>query len=108
MKKLLNLLFLIPLFCLYSCGESKKIEKDYSSVDCPDYMDGWYEDGYVQGNLSKKDFDDKTSRDCQNGIETWNKLRVGRGWERMDVQNSSNLPYRDCFCKGFYEGYDNN
>ena len=105
MKKLT---LLISIFCIYSCGESKKIEKDYSSVDCSNYLlESWYKDGYEQGNLSKNDYNDNTFRDCQNGIEIWNKLRVGRGWVRMEIENTT-YSYRDCFCKGFYEGYDNN
>ena len=114
-----RLIFVLIIGVSISCNNQKKennnINKpedstvDYSVLDCSSYIvSGNYATGYEQGYLSKNDYDAKTNRDCENGIEVMNKLRRMSGIGEYYPTNVYEYKRKDCYCKGFYDGYDGN
>ena len=91
----------IGLFFIGCTGKTNPKVKDYSNVTCTGVIQQLdYENGYNQGYLSKNDYDDRTTRDCSNWFKVFVELRRTQGL------STDTLEKTDCFCGGFYDGYD--
>ena len=88
--KIFLLIFIFLSF--FSCSESPN---DYGNIQC-DNNSSDYQSGYSTGEIMATATDGK--RDCSYGYENWDK-KIGPSLGVVVTKT-------DCYCKGFYEGYD--
>ena len=88
----LSLIFTISLI---GCTNSVNTER-LKTIDCSTSTSD-YDNGKRVGEIMATASDGE--RDCKYGYETWSV--------KESQQMGFPLPeYSDCYCKGFYEGYD--
>ena len=91
----LSAISLIFALSLTGCGDSFNTER-LKTIDCSN-SESEYEKGIRAGEIIATASDGE--RDCKYGYDNWTV--------RECPQLGLSVPeFSDCYCKGFYEGYD--